>query len=353
MNKSVFLLLCLFSIQGVLFGQNWHPEAKGEVVHHQHFSLSYINDHEQAEWVAYELTSEELKGEVGRTNNYREDPTVMVGSALLSDYKRSGFDRGHLMPAGDAKFDYNAMSETFYLSNMSPQRNAFNGGIWNSLENRMRVWAGKKESLRIVTGPVLTYTEGKIGASGVSIPSFFYKIALHISDTDTSAIAFLLPHQGSNQPLRDFVVSIDSVERITGIDFYPYLPDDIEDKIEKEVHLEGFFPTKKKTKASNTIPQITAEEAEAYIDEKVLVCGTIVATKYLPESKKQITYLNFSRPFPQTPFTAVIYGENRTKFPENPEVLYLDQEVCIQGRVVAYKGRPQMVVHHPAQVKKR
>ena len=351
MRLSLLSLLIIMMHQ-TMHAQEWLPASSGEVIHHQYFSLSYMEAHEQAEWVAYELTAAKAQGPNKRINDYREDPTIPTGSALLSDYKGSGFDRGHLMPAADAKFDPLAMSESFYLSNMSPQRNSFNGGIWNVLENRVRKWAGAKQHLYIVTGPVLSSFEGKIGQSGVSIPAYFYKALLQIHEGDTSIIAFVLPNQQSSQPLSTFVVSVDSVEKLTGIDMYPFLPDEAEDRLEASTSTNGWFATAKKKAKNNEVVRITAEEAEAYIDDKVIVCGKIVATKYLPKSSKQITYLNFSEPYPLTPFTVVIYGEDRSNFKEEPKVYYQDKEVCIQGRVTSYRGRPQMRMHHPVQEKK-
>lgn len=350
MHKYFVGVFLFWGLLSVSFGQNWLPSQQGQRIDHQYFSLSYMEDHEQAEWVAYELTAEKASGEFKRINSYREDPTVPSQSAYLSDYKNSGFDRGHLMPAADAKFDPLAMSESFFLSNMSPQRHEFNSGIWNSLEMKVRKWAKAKGRLYVITGPVLVQYEGKIGRSGVSIPSSFYKVLLQVYEGDTSMIGFLLPHTQSKKSLADFVVPVDSIEQLTGIDFFPYLPDNQEYTLESGRQLGGWFQGQKKKSKDGEILTISPEEAELYNDEKVIVCGAIVATKYLPNSAKAITYLNFSKAYPETPFTAVVFGESRVKFPEAPEEFYLEKEVCVRGRVVAYRGNPQMVIHHPNQI---
>lgn len=205
---------------------------KNAVVVHKAYTLEYSEEHEQALWVAYLITAGYVDGDAARTNDFREDASVKTKSADLMDYKRSGYSRGHLCPAGDMKWDATAMSETFLLSNMSPQLQEFNDGIWKKCEERVRTWARKYDSLYVVTGPVLKPGLPTIGHNEVSVPELFYKI---VYDPHRQvALAFLVPHHGNKKGPKQFVVSIDEVERITGIDFFPALPDDIEDKIEAQ-----------------------------------------------------------------------------------------------------------------------
>ena len=137
-----------------------------------------------------------------------------------------------LCPAGDRRFSKNAHDETFYTSNITPQNHNFNAGIWNKLEQKTRYWAKKYKHLYVVTGGVLTDDLKTIGREKVSVPNQFYKVLLDYTQPEIKAIAFLVPHKESNRPLYEFVVSIDQLERITGIDFFPNLPDAIEDKLE-------------------------------------------------------------------------------------------------------------------------
>ena len=97
--------------------------------------MSYLETHEQAEWVYYRLNSNLVSGNVKRSNNFREDKSIRTGSANLSDYKYSGYDRGHLAPAGDMKSSNTGMSESFFMSNISPQTPSFNRGGWKKLES--------------------------------------------------------------------------------------------------------------------------------------------------------------------------------------------------------------------------
>jgi endonuclease G len=210
----------------------WPQSTTNQVVDHTYFRLSYAEKHEQAEWVAYWLTPLMIEGEAKRRNDFREDPLISTGSASLADYKGSGFDRGHLAPAADFKFDATAMSESFYMSNMSPQRPSFNRGIWRILEEQVREWATENDSLFIVTGGVLTDSLHVIGENEGTVPDLYYKIIFYADREE--AKAFILPNQKVEDPLDFYVVSVDSVESITGIDFFPDLPDDLETRIEKE-----------------------------------------------------------------------------------------------------------------------
>ena len=221
---------------------NYLPTSNtNQLVQHTHFTLSYSEKDEQAEWVAYQLTLNELRNAAERNDNFREDPKVLSGSATPDDYRRSGYDRGHLAPAGDMGFSEEAMSESFYMSNISPQDRAFNRGIWRTLETQTRDWAAESGSLYVVTGGVLTEKIKVIGTKNkVSVPKYFYKVLLDLEESDVKAIAFLLPNEGSDAPLSQFVISIDSLESMTGIDFFPALPDDLEEKLESSVSLSGW-----------------------------------------------------------------------------------------------------------------
>ena len=208
-----------------------------QIVHHSNYTLNYSELHEQAEWVAYTLSSSDVYGSIGRTNDFRIDPKVKTGSASLPDYKGSGYDRGHLAPAGDMKSTYTAMSESFYMSNMSPQLPSFNRGIWKKLESTVRNWAVDYQKVYIVTGAVLTATYPTIGMNNVSIPEFYYKVILDYEQPEIKGIGFILPNQKSSQSLQSYAVSIDEVERFTGIDFFHSLSDDVEEQIESDVTL--------------------------------------------------------------------------------------------------------------------
>lgn len=212
----------------------------GVIVKHHFYTLSYSEKHEQAEWVAYELKKSQLSYSNLDRPYFIEDPEVVSGSASWKNYKRSGYDKGHLCPACDRRFSVEAFNETFYTSNISPQKHAFNAGIWNTLEQKTRYWAAKYDGVYVVTGGVLAPNLKTIGKEDVTVPHYFYKIVLDNSRGDYKVIAFLLPHEDSEKPLHTFVVSIDEIEKMTGINFFPNLPDAIENKLEKSRDYKGW-----------------------------------------------------------------------------------------------------------------
>jgi endonuclease G len=194
-----------------------------QIVKHTYYTLSYNEKYEQAEWVAYELKKEYLKNANYKRPYFIEDPSVTTGSADWRNYKKSGYDKGHLCPAADMEFDQRAYNDTFYTSNISPQDHDFNSGVWNRLEQKTRYWASKYNDVYVVTGGILDDSDKKIGTEKVSVPKYFYKIILAKIGTGHKAIAFLVPNKDSDKSLYDFVVSIESLEKMTGIDFFPNL----------------------------------------------------------------------------------------------------------------------------------
>ncbi len=214
-----------------------HSESD-ELVKHTAFILCYSEPYEQAKWVAYRLTAEMCNnnGEE-RTNNFRADKDVITGSASPDDYKKSGYDRGHLCPAGDMGWSEQTMSESFLMSNMSPQKPGFNRGIWKRLETDVRGWAKENEEIYVVAAGVLEDSLPVIGVDKVAVPRYYYKVILDYKLPEYKAIAFVMPNEGSKQSVFDFAVSVDSVEHLTGIDFFPALPDSLEDYLESHIDI--------------------------------------------------------------------------------------------------------------------
>ena len=211
-----------------------------EIVRHSAFILSYQEEYEQASWVLHRLVKEAAYGKAERSNEFLSDPLVESGSAVAQDYARSGYDRGHLCPAGDFKHDKSLEDETFYMSNMSPQMPDFNRGIWSDLENKVRSWVKKRGKLIIVTGPILRKGLPTIGRMNqIAVPEKYYKIIYDPANEE--AIAFLFPNEGSVELVKSFTISIDELEAMTGIDFFAKLPDSLEQKIEVNNNVEDWY----------------------------------------------------------------------------------------------------------------
>ena len=246
MKKPVRIIILILSINITLFAQQTAkishfeiPTLKptDEIVKHFGYTLSYNEKHEQANWVAYELTATETKKTVERSNDFRPDEVIRTGSATNDDYQGSGYDRGHLAPAADMGWSEKAMEESFFYSNMSPQAPSFNRGIWKRLEEQVRQWAVDNQSIYVVTGPVLTDNLPTIGYDKVSVPRYYYKVILDYTKPELKGIGFILPNASSTLPLQSFAVPIENVERKTGINFFSALPDEQEEAIEKKICL--------------------------------------------------------------------------------------------------------------------
>ena len=219
--------------------------ASGEpdtITRHEGFDLRYNEIYEQAAWVTYILTRHEVEsGNEERSDNFRPDTSIVTGSAVLRDYAGSGYDRGHLAPAADMKWSPVAMSESFLLSNMSPQVPGFNRGVWSRLESRVREWAVENDSILVITGPVLKSIDTFIGDNRVGVPKYYFKVVADISSPSYKAIAFIIENKSSSADLLSFAVPIDSVEEVTGLDFFSKLPNqEAIEWMENKVLLDGW-----------------------------------------------------------------------------------------------------------------
>lgn len=230
---AVFLLgaQALFAFDNLNLGA---PSDADAVINREGYAVGYSALHRQPLWVTYKLTRAELEATpvARRRFDFTLDPLLSVDSARPKDYRHSGYDRGHMAPAADMSFSEKVMRESFYFSNVCPQKQSFNRGIWVTLEEKMREWARAEEELYIVTGPVFSSEASvTIGPNGVTVPAAFYKVALTLSETP-KAIAFLLPHRTSNDDLQTFILTVDALEELTGLDFFPDLPDGLEAEVE-------------------------------------------------------------------------------------------------------------------------
>ena len=262
-NKLIYTILLICAIVGYWFFENFYTpdtysdtntqglqtdipidfmpsSTTGAIVEHSHFMLSYNEPFEQAEWVAYTLKKEHLTYDDRKRPYFIEDPKVTTKSADWRNYKGSGYDRGHLCPAGDRRFSEQAYNETFYTSNISPQDRDFNAGVWNRLEMKVRQWAKRYNELFVVTGGVLESGLEEIGEEDVDVPRYYYKIVARGNPKKPKILAFLFQGRESTKPLRQFAVTVDEIEKRTGIDFFEKLSDATEAGLEGEVEIDGW-----------------------------------------------------------------------------------------------------------------
>ena len=227
--QFLFLLLFIPGFSDTLLPSNY----KGHIITHTYYTVSYSETDKQAEWVAYYLTPASVNGLQKRATKFMPD-LLLKEPVKPSAYTKTGYDRGHLCPAADMKLNNVSMTECFYMSNISPQVPSFNRGIWSKLEDKVREWAVQKNGVYVVTGPLLNKSCGTI-ASTITVPCAFYKIVFKQTEHGAEAIALILSNAGSVGPLKQYVVSIDYIESLTGIDFFASLPDTEEEKFESLV----------------------------------------------------------------------------------------------------------------------
>lgn len=207
-----------------------------QLIRHYSYTVSYNHELCIPNWVAWELNAEKLVERESRNKHFLPDPQLPLNMAVTTDeYKNSGWDRGHMCPAGDNKYHWRAMDACFYMSNICPQNSNLNRGDWKELEEACRVWAAR-EPVYIVCGPVL-YRKPKYGYIGqtfrIRIPDAFFKVVLTgLHSGHPRAIGFLFKNEAGNRKLDKYVNTVDEIERITSMDFFSALPDDMEEQIE-------------------------------------------------------------------------------------------------------------------------
>ncbi len=202
-----------------------------ELVEYTGFNVSFNADLHIPNYVVYELTRSEVQGEEPRSNKFLCDERVK-GCPTTTDYTGSGYDRGHMAPAADMKWSKQAMKESFYLTNICPQNHSLNSGGWKRLEEKVRAWADRDSAIIVISGPLLDGPVSRL-ASGVAVPTGFFKVVLAPFVSPVRAIAFVYKNEGGQKKVELQATSVDEVEQLAGFDFFSSLPDDIETEIEK------------------------------------------------------------------------------------------------------------------------
>ena len=249
-TKTLVLLLLFFLITTKGYSQSNNIEipvsTKGKrelIFKRKNYTLSFNKETNIPNWVAWQLDKKKLIERVSRKGfNFRPDPDIAKNQAVVTqDYAHSGYDRGHMCPAGDSRWNGQAMTESFYMTNICPQHPNLNGGDWHELEQACRRWA-LEGRLYIACGPIL-YKKGTPQYIGkehkIRVPEAFFKVILTgVEKGKPRAIGFIYKNTAGNRPLDSYVNSIDQVERITGLDFFSELPDEIENRVEKAFNLK-------------------------------------------------------------------------------------------------------------------
>ncbi len=350
-----------------------YPKAERdlEVVEHAAMVIGFDCDFRMASWVFHVLTPDVSFGNVTRTNDFRKDERLTCESAVESDYflKKEkpdgtyaydgfGFDRGHLAPSADFRWSYTALSESYFYSNMTPQRSEFNQDSWAELEGLLRrIVDQEKKSFYIITGPVLRADLPTVPRSlhGLMIPELHYKIIVDVSEDQPRGMAFIMPNRKADQRLSNYVVRIDSVERLTGLNFFPMLSAEMEELIESKSDYKAWQTQAKDgdvepIKATD-LPKghFNTEQARLKAGQTVTIVGKVVSTKYL--DKSQATFLNLDQSFPNQIFTVIIWKDGRRNFSYPPEVELEGKYIAVTGKVELDKnGVPKITVTREGQI---
>ena len=210
-------------------------KKQGQVIHRTGYTLAYDAKTRTPQWVAWELTKKETQGTVERSNDFQPDPDVKGAKVVTKDYSHSGYDRGHMAPAADMKWSKKAMKESFYMSNICPQDHNLNTSDWSELENKSRQWARRFGKVYIVCGPIYNGKRNEyIGDHRVKVPDAFFKVVLINEKKKQCAMGFYFENEAGERKLQEYLVPVDRLEQLTGMDFFSALPDNLEDRLEAE-----------------------------------------------------------------------------------------------------------------------
>ena len=345
-------------------------EPTDTLITHSAMVLVYSEKYEQAKWVAHIITPDIKTGNFGRTNDFRPDTMIKTGSAVEQDYfikellpdstyKYDGFgyDRGHLAPSADFRWSKKALSESYLYSNMSPQVGELNREGWAELENMLRSYVIHNNTpIFVVTGPVLNDSLIKIdrGINKVSIPKYYFKIAFDLKNK--KAIAFLMPNEMLTYPVISYSKSINDIEKITGIEFFYKLPNELKENIKKQNKPRDWLVGKQKYETAplkgKELPKncVNTVQSYKYIDsnKKITVCGTVSSTK---KTRKGHVFINLDKSFPNQIFSITIWSSNAINFSYQPNKYLVSKKVCVTGKLTDNNGIATMNIKNEKSIK--
>lgn len=331
-----------------------------EVVVQPGHMLVYNEAHEQARWVAHIAAQDLVSGNLARIDSFLPDPKVRTGTAVTADYWNSGYDRGHLVPSADMRWNAEALQATYYYSNISPQLPELNRGTWAELEDWVRRYVNfSGHRVFVVTGPVLRdglpTLQKADRRNEVSIPEYFWKVIADLDGDRPKAIGFVMRNAVNEYPPISYAVTVDSVETLTGLDLFHALDDATEARIEamrepKDWYAQSdpFFGEVEPLPAPLPNGMFNTVQAKYHIGRSVTVCGTVVSTR--KTAKAKAIYLNFDRMHPHQDFYATIWEYNGPNFSYDPEVYLVNKRVCVTGKVTVFDDIPRISINNEHEV---
>lgn len=337
-----------------------YPTSTNELIIAEHSALviGFNEQYRLAEWTFHQLLPDVIDGGITRSNDFRPDPKLEGKTAVEADYfirteKKDGtfkydgfgFDRGHLAPSADFRWSAQGLSQSYYYSNMTPQRPGFNRDSWAEVENTLRsIVENTPQRYFVLTGPVLHDSLPVIERSvhQLPIPELHYKIIVDLESETPKGMAFLMPNKRCEKPPYAYVVSIDSVEALTGLDFFPNLDEKVAQQVESKSDYNAWKIDREGKDVApvpqSELPQGVYNTLEAKYHEgfEISVVGKVVSTKVL--AKSNATFLNLDQSFPNQVFTVTIWGDARKNFSYLPEEKLDGKYVKVTGVITIDKG---------------
>lgn len=331
-----------------------------EVVWHPGHALVWDAQRNIPKWTAHIVMSDILEGNLARIDTFLPDPQVKDNTQLFEEYWYSGYDRGHMVPSADMRWDLDALTATYYYSNIAPQKPELNRGTWADLEDwgRRYVHYGN-ERVFVVTGPImgpdLPVLNTPKAKEKVSIPSAYFKVFGDLDGPERKGIAFIMQNGVNEGPPISYAVPIDSVEQLTGFDFFAALDDAVEEAMESRIQPKDWYgqgdPFQGET-APLKVPlpggRFNTTQAKYQIGKLVTVCGTVVGTRRT--QKANALYLDFDRLHPHQDFYATVWDYNGPNFHYDPETYLVDKKVCVTGKVTLYDDIPRISINNETEI---
>lgn len=335
-------------------------EPGDELIVHPGHMLVYSEQHEQPKWTAHIASPDLITGNLARIDSFLPDQQVKTGTAVTADYWNSGYDRGHMVPSADMRWNRDALAATYLYSNISPQLPDLNRKTWAELEDWVRRYVNfSKRRVFVATGPVLRdglpTLQKPDRRNEVSIPEYFWKVIADLDGDNPKAIGFVMRNATLDHPPISYAVPVDSVEKLTGLDFFHALDDAVEDRIEamrepKDWYAEGdpFFGEVEPLRPPLPKGMFNTVQARKHVGSQATVCGTVVSTR--KTAKAQAIYLNFDRMHPHQDFYATIWAYNGPNFSYDPETYFINKKICVTGKITLYDDIPRISINNEKEV---
>ena len=327
-----------------------------ELVVHPGHTLVWSERHHTPKWTAHLVLPDILKGSLARIDSFRPDPLVKGNTDLFNEYWYSGYDRGHMVPSADMRWSQKALEATYLYSNIAPQKAEMNRETWADLEDWGRRYVHyAKERVFIVTGPVLTDGLPVLSTPNakekVSIPTYCFKAFADLDGPEKKGIAFIMKNGPADRTMIEYAVSIDSLERLTGLDLFPALDDATENAIEAMHETTPWF-AEGDPMAGEVSPmkaplpggRFNTSQAKYHIGKTATICGTVVSTRRT--TKANAVYLNLDRNHPNQEFYATVWDYNGPNFHYDPVTYLENKKICVTGKVTIYNEIPRISVNN-------